>query len=59
MIIERNGKILKSGVDKGTGLEVNKLRESVVRAMALIKRFEPLPSEYTGSTLRIQITVRR
>jgi hypothetical protein len=59
MIIERNGKILKSGVDKGTGLEVNKLRESVVRAMTLIKRFEPLPSEYTGSTLRIQITVRR
>lgn len=59
MIIERNGKILQSGVDKGTGLEVNKLRESVVRAMTLIKRFEPLPNEYTGSTLRIRITVRR
>ncbi len=59
MIIERNGKILNSGVDKGIGLEVNKLRESVVRAMTLIQRFEPLPVDYTGSTLRIRITVRR
>jgi len=59
LIIDRNGKILKSGVDKGTGLEVDKLRESVVRAITLIKRFEPLPNEYMGSMLRIQITVRR
>lgn len=59
MIIERNGKILNSGVDKGTGLEVNKLRESVVRTMSLIRRFEPLPVDYPGSTLRIRITVRR
>ncbi len=57
--IERNGKILHSGVDKGTGLEVNKLRESVVRTMTLIRRFEPLPVNYPGSTLRIRITVRR
>jgi len=59
LIIERNGKILKSGVDKGTGVGVNKLRESIIRAIALIKRFHPLPEGYDGMALRVRIVVRR
>jgi outer membrane biosynthesis protein TonB len=59
LIIERNGKILQSGVDKGTGVGVNKLRESIIRAIALIKRFHPLPEEYDGMALRVRIVVRR
>jgi hypothetical protein len=59
LIIERNGKILKSGVDKGIGVGVNKLRESIIRAIALIKRFRPLPEEYDGMVLRVRIVVRR
>lgn len=59
LIIDRNGKILKSGVDKGTGLGVEKLRESIVRALSLIKRFHPLPQDYDGIMLRVRITVRR
>ncbi len=59
LVIERNGKILKSGVDKGTGVGVNKLRESIIRAIALIQRFNPLPEEYTGAVLRVRIVVRR
>ena len=59
LIIERNGKILQSGVDKGTGLGVNKLRESIIRAIALIKRFHPLPEGYDGMVLRVRIVVRR
>lgn len=59
LIIGRNGKILKSGVDKGEGLGVEKLRESVIRALVLIKGFEPLPQEYNGMVLRVRITVRR
>jgi hypothetical protein len=59
LIIERNGKILKSGVDKGEGVGVNKLRDSVIRTIALIKRFHPLPQEYNGLVLRVRITVRR
>ena len=59
LVIDRNGKILQSGVDKGTGFDVNKLRESVVRAIALIKRFHSLPEGYKGTVLRVRITVRR
>lgn len=59
LIIGRNGKILKSGVDKGDGLGVEKLRDSVIRALVLIKGFEPLPQEYNGMVLRVRITVRR
>lgn len=59
LIIGRNGKILKSGVDKGEGLGVEKLRDSVIRALVLIKGFEPLPQEYNGVMLRVRITVRR
>ena len=59
LIIERNGKILKSGVDKGTGIGVEKLRESIIRAIALIKRFHPLPEGYDGMVLRVRIVVRR
>lgn len=59
LIITRNGKILKSGVDKGEGLGVSKLRDSVVRAIAMIKHFDPLPQKYNGLVLRVQITVRR
>jgi hypothetical protein len=57
--IGRNGKILKSEVDKGTEVGVNKLQESVVRALSLIKHFEALPWEYQGRTLRVRIIVRR
>ena len=59
LIIGRNGKILKSGVDKGEGVGVEKLRDSVIRALVLIKGFEPLPQEYNGMVLRVRITVRR
>jgi hypothetical protein len=59
LIIERDGKILKSGVDKGTGVGVDKLRESVIRAIAIIKRFEPLPEGYESEVLRVRIAVRR
>ena len=59
LIIERNGKILKSGVDKGIGVGVDKLRESIIRAIALIKRFHPLPKGYDGMVLRVRIVVRR
>lgn len=59
LVIDRNGKILQSGVDKGTGFGVEKLRESVVRTMTLIKRFNPLPEGYNGTVLRVRITVRR
>ncbi len=59
LIIARNGKILKSGVDKGEGLGVNKLRDSVARAIAMVKRFDPLPQDYKRMALRVQITVRR
>ena len=57
--IGRNGKILKSEVDKGTGVGVEKLQESVARALSLIKHFEALPWEYQGATLRVRIIVRR
>lgn len=59
LIIEKDGKILKSGVDKGTGLDVSKLRESIIRALELVKRFNPLPEDYQGMVLRVRITVRR
>ncbi|GAK53686.1 hypothetical protein U14_04957 [Candidatus Moduliflexus flocculans] len=59
LVIDRNGKILKSGIDKGEGIGVEKLQESVVRAMALIKRFDPLPQDYSGMALRVRIVVRR
>lgn len=59
LVIDRNGKILKSGIDKGEGIGVEKLQESVVRAMALIKRFDPLPEDYSGMALRVRIVVRR
>ena len=57
--IDRNGKILKSEVDKGSEVGVDKLQESVVRALGLIKHFEALPWEYPGATLRVRIIVRR
>jgi len=59
LVIDRNGKILKSGIDKGQGIGVEKLQDSVVRAVALIKRFDPLPQDYTGMALRVRIVVRR
>ncbi len=59
LVIDRNGKILKSGIDKGEGLGVEKLRDSIIRAIALIKRFDPLPRDYTGMALRVRIVVRR
>jgi hypothetical protein len=59
LTIARNGKILKSGVDKGEGVGVDKLRESVIRTLRLIKRFEPLPQEYNGTRLQVRIIVRR
>lgn len=59
LVIDRNGKILKSGVDKGEGIGVEKLRDSIIRAIALIKRFDPLPPEYGGMELRVRIVVRR
>jgi len=59
LIIDKNGKILKSGVDKGSGIGVEKLRESVIRRIALIQRFDPLPEEYEGTTLSVRITVRK
>ncbi len=59
LIIARNGKILKSGVDKGEGVGVQKLRNSIIRAIGMIKRFNPLPHEYGGMVLRIRMTVRR
>jgi hypothetical protein len=57
--IGRNGKILKSGVDKGMGLGVDKLQDSVVRALGMVKHFEPLPVAYNGNSLRIRIIVKR
>ncbi len=57
--IDRNGKILKSEVDKGTGVGVKKLQESVVRALSLIKNFKVLPWGYPSTTLRVRIIVRR
>ncbi|PID60197.1 hypothetical protein CSB45_00635 [candidate division KSB3 bacterium] len=57
--VAQNGKILKSEVDKGTEVGVEKLHESVVRALSLIKHFEALPWEYRGRTLRVRIIVRR
>ncbi len=59
LVIARNGKILKSEVDKGEGFGVEKLQESVTRTLTLIKRFEPLPREYVGIQLRVRIVVRR
>lgn len=59
LVIDRNGKILKSGIDKGDGIGVQKLQDSVVRAVALIKRFDPLPEDYSGLVLRVRIVVRR
>lgn len=59
LTIARNGKILKSGVDKGEGVGVEKLRESVIRTLTLIKRFDPLPREYNGTRLQVRIIVRR
>lgn len=59
LIIDKNGKILKSGVDKGSGIDVEKLRESVTRRIALIQRFDPLPEGYAGMTLGVRITVRK
>ena len=59
LVIARNGKILKSEVDKGEGFGVEKLQESINRTLTLIKRFEPLPREYAGIQLRVRIVVRR
>ena len=59
LVIDRNGKILKSGVDKGQGFGVEKLQDSIIRAITLIKRFDPLPPEYSGMELRVRIIVRR
>lgn len=59
LIIDSNGKILKSEVDKGDGFGVKKLQDSVIRTIALIKRFNPLPQEYKGMVLRVRIVVRR
>lgn len=59
LTVARNGKILKSGVDKGEGVGVKKLRESVIRTLTLIKRFDPLPREYNGTMLQVRIIVRR
>ncbi len=58
LIIARNGKILKTGVDKGEGVGVKKLRESISRAVGMITRFDPLPQTYRGRVLRLRITVR-
>lgn len=59
LIIDKNGKILKSGVDKHIGVDVNKLRDSVIRAVTLVKSFQPLPEEFSGTQLQVRITVRR
>jgi outer membrane biosynthesis protein TonB len=59
LIIAQDGKILKSGVDKRTGVGVDKLRDSVIRTLELIKRFDPLPERYEGEMLQVRIMVRR
>lgn len=59
VVIGRDGKILQSGVDKGEGVGVEKLKESVIRAIMLIKRFDALPRAYRGMELRVRIAVRR
>jgi hypothetical protein len=58
-ILNRGIKKMKTSIDKGNRIRVEKLRNSVSIAVRNVPRFDPLPEGYTGMELRVIVRFMR
>jgi hypothetical protein len=58
-ILNRGIKKMKTSVDKGGRIRVEKLRYSVSIAVRNVPRFDPLPEGYSGRELRVIVRFKR